>query len=130
VPVDGATVPNALRHRVTVVPGASDTTAAQSVEGARVTVSADVAVIGPPLRGTGWLAANGPDAVSGHRRALVPVDGTPAIAQRFAIDWLKIDDSTRSFTGDAAKNETHYAEGNEALAVADGVVAVTHDGIP
>jgi hypothetical protein len=102
----------------------------QTLDGPRVPVTADVALIGPPLRGGPWLAANGPAAESGHRRALVPVEGMSAIAQRFAIDWLKVDDSTRSYVGDAARNETHYAEGNDALAIADGVVAATHDGVP
>ncbi len=63
------------------------------VVGETIPVAADVAAIGPPLRGGGWLTANGPDSLAGHRRALVPVDGIPAIAHRFAIDYLKVNDS-------------------------------------
>ena len=87
-------------------------------------------VIGPPLRGGPWLAANGPSNVSHHRRALIPIAGTPAIAQRFAIDYVKIDDHDRTFHGDSLKNASYYAEGNDALAVADGRVVAVKDGIP
>jgi hypothetical protein len=127
VPVDSRTPPSALRHRLTL---ATDSATSHVVEGANVAVRNDVAVIGPPLRGGTWLTANGPDSLSGHRRALVPVDGNASIAQRFGIDYLIIDDSSRTFVGDRLKNESYYAEGKEAIAVADGVVAATKDGIP
>ena len=130
VPVDGRTPPNRLRHRLTLAQGTGDSATTQTMELAPTPVAADVALIAPPLHGGNWLAANGPDATSGHRRALVPVDGTPAIAQRFAIDWLIVDDSGRTHVGDALKNESYFAEGRDALAVADGVVAATKDGIP
>jgi hypothetical protein len=130
VPVDARTAPPRVRHRVTVSPAAGDTASTQSLEGAAVPVTNDVAVIGPPLRGGDWLAGNGPDPISGHRRALIPIDGTPNVAQRFAIDWLIVDDSGRTHVGDREKNESYHAEGKEAIAVADGVVAVTKDGIP
>ena len=100
------------------------------LEGARATVVRDVAVIGPPLRGEGWVAVNGPDPQTGHRRAIVPVEGIAAIAQRFAIDYVKMDSTGRRFTGDSLKNESYYAEGQDAIAVADGVVASVKDGIP
>lgn len=100
------------------------------LEAAAVDVVRDVAVLGPPLRGEGWLIANGPDSVSGHRRGLIAAEGSYAIAQRFAIDHVKLDSTGRTYTGDQAKNESYYAEGVDALAVADGVVAATKDGIP
>ena len=56
--------------------------------------------------------------------------GTPSIAQRFAIDWVKIDDNSRTFTGDSLKNSSYYAWGQDALAVGDGVVVETKDSIP
>jgi murein DD-endopeptidase MepM/ murein hydrolase activator NlpD len=129
VPVDGRTPPARLRHRVSVAGGA-DSAAAHTIEGATVAVIAPAAVIGPPLRGGTWLAANGPDSASGHRRALIPVDGGATVAQRFGIDWLIVDDSGRTHVGDRLKNESYHAEGKDAIAVADGVVAATKDGIP
>ncbi|MEJ7811711.1 MAG: M23 family metallopeptidase [Gemmatimonadaceae bacterium] len=130
VPVDGRTPPARIRHRLTLAQGSGDSVRTHELEGAATSVTADAVVIGPPLRGGAWLAGNGPDSLSGHRRALIAAEGTPTIAQRFAIDWLIVDDSGRTFVGDRLKNESYYAEGKEAIAVADGVVAATKDGIP
>lgn len=131
VPVDARTPPARLRHRLTVAPAADSAGAAPAVvEGARVAVAGRAPVIGPPLRGGRWLAANGPDSLSGHRRALIPIDGRPAIAQRFAIDWVLVGDDGRTFVGDRERNESYHAEGQEAIAVADGIVAAVKDGIP
>jgi hypothetical protein len=53
-----------------------------------------------------------------------------AIAQRFAIDYVKLGDDGRTFTGDRLKNENYHAYGVDALAVADGRVVEVKDGIP
>ena len=84
VPLAGAP-PHAIRHRATSVADTGRTTPLV-LETPAVPVSSDVVVSSPPLRGGVWLAANGPAAESGHRRALVPVDaacsshsGSPSI---------------------------------------------------
>jgi murein DD-endopeptidase MepM/ murein hydrolase activator NlpD len=119
----GAPVPATLRHRIT---GRN-----QTVAGGAVTVStAKPIVLGPPLRGEIWIAANGPGNGSVHRRALIPLNGSVHVAQRFAIDWVQIGPNGRTFEGDEKDNKTHKAYGNEILAVADSVVAATMDGIP
>jgi peptidase M23-like protein len=130
VPVDRRAPPLALRHRVTVEQGSGDSVRTQALEGSAVPVAAEAAAIGPPLRGGVWLAANGPAAASGHRRALIPIGGVPAIAQRFAIDYVKVGDDFRTFSGDSLKNESYHADGNDALAVADGIVVAVKDSIP
>jgi hypothetical protein len=128
VPVDRNNPPDVIRHRITVQRSGADSVP-QALEGARVAVSRDIAVIGPPLRGE-WVAVNGPSNVSGHRRAAIPLNGVVAIAQRFAIDYLQVDEHGKTFTGDLAINENHFAEGKDALAVADGIVVETKDSIP
>jgi len=76
-------VPKTLSHRLTVHLESGD----KSLDGGRVTVrSGAPVVLGPPLRGGRWVAANGPSNTSDHRRALSTVDGWPRISQRFAID--------------------------------------------
>lgn len=130
VPLAGETPPASVRHRLTVSRGTGDSVRTHVLAGAATSVIHDIAVIGPPLRGGGWLAGNGPDPSTGHRRALVPVDGTPAIAQRFAIDYVKMNESGRRFIGDSLNNESYFAEGVEALAVADGIVVSVKDSIP
>jgi len=87
-------------------------------------------VLGPALRGGNWGAANGPSNTSTHRQALQSVDGHPRIGQRFAIDWVKFNDGGKLFSGDGKKNEDYFGFGEDLLAVSDGVIAATHDGVP
>lgn len=130
VPLDGAAPPSTVRHRVTFEQRGTDSVRTRELVGPAVPVSTEAARIGPPLRGGVWLTANGPANETGHRRALIPVDGTPAIAQRFAIDYVELGEDNRTFSGDSLSNESYHAHGEEALAVADGVVASIKDGIP
>ena len=128
VPLTGPAT-RAVRHRLTAVAD-SGNTAPMVLETPAVTVTNDVLVIGPPLRGGVWLAANGPSAASGHRRAMIPIYGSYYIAQRFAIDWVKVDEQNHTYTGDQLNNANYYAYSNDALAVADGVVSAVKDSIP
>jgi murein DD-endopeptidase MepM/ murein hydrolase activator NlpD len=119
----GAPVPKVLRHRVSVEDF--------STEGGAVRVSTvKPRVLGPPLRGDNWIAANGPSNTSGHRRAMLPVNGAFHIAQRFAIDWVQKGADEKTYTGDPLDNKNYHAYGTDVLAVADGTVVELKDGIP
>jgi murein DD-endopeptidase MepM/ murein hydrolase activator NlpD len=124
-----AVMPRTLRHRLTFT--TSGNVSDITVDGARIAVAvAEIPVIGPPLRGDGWLVANGPADLSiEHRRALVVIDGKARISQRFATDWLKFG-GDGLFAGDGKKNENWHGYGAEAVAVSDGIVAAVKDGIP
>lgn len=124
---EGAPVPASLIHRVTI----QGETGEKTMEGGRTPVkSAAKLVLGPPLRGAGWLAAVGPSNVSGHRRTFITLDGRPRIAQRFAIDFARLAQDGMPFQGDPAKNESWLGYGQDVLAVADAVVASVNDGVP
>jgi murein DD-endopeptidase MepM/ murein hydrolase activator NlpD len=145
---DASAVPATLRHRVVASltlppppPAATANTGGDPPkppepievkgEGAEISVSKEPPlVISPPLRGSEWLAANGPGNVSGHRRALIPLGGKTHIAQRFAIDWVQLREDGKTWTGDQLKNENYRCHGADALAVADAVVVGVKDGIP
>jgi murein DD-endopeptidase len=129
VSLDGRTPPAALQGRVTVESGSGDSLRTRIVESPVVPVLPEASAIRPPLRGGLWFTGNGPMAESGHRRALIII-GSATIAQRFAIDYVKVGDDNRTFTGDSLKNESYHAYGSEALAVADGIVAAVKDSIP
>jgi murein DD-endopeptidase len=102
-----------------------------TVDGVTVGVAAHAPrVIAPPLEGDGWLAANGPDNSTGHRRALIALAGQGRIAQRFAIDWIQLYEDGKTWKGNPLKNASYRCYGASALAVADGVVVETRDGIP
>jgi murein DD-endopeptidase len=119
----GASPPVQIQHRIAV--------ADLTLDGPAVAVSqAKPIVLGPPLRGSGWVAINGPSNSSVHRRALLSVAGRYHIAQRFAIDWLRVGADGVSHTGDPKDNKNYHAYGAEVLAVADGVVVELKDGIP
>jgi Peptidase family M23 len=86
--------------------------------------------IGFPLQRGDWVAANGPSNTSNHRRTVLNVDGRPRIAQRFAIDWVKLSSDGRLYHGDKAQNANWYGFGTGVLAVADAIVSGSHDGVP
>jgi murein DD-endopeptidase len=121
-------VPATIRQRLNVKIGTYPEEL--TVETAAIPVGRGPVAISSPLRGNHWLAGNGPSSTSGHRKALIPIDGHAAIAQRFAIDWVRIRDEGKTFQGDEKDNKNYYAYGSDALAVADGVVTEVKDGIP
>ncbi|HLJ13478.1 MAG TPA: M23 family metallopeptidase [Bryobacteraceae bacterium] len=121
-----AGVPSAIEHRIGLKVGDDEF----ETLCARTVVRKEAISIRPPLRGDGWMAANGPANLSGHRRALIPIGGSAHIAERFAIDWLQLDKNGQSYTGDRLDNKSYRCYGNELFAVADGVVVAMKDGIP
>jgi hypothetical protein len=119
-----ARIPNRLTHRV----NASDSEG----EGAVVTTHhTELHVLGPPVEGEDWLAADGPsnDEDNHHRRGVVIFDGRAVDSRRYAIDWKQMRDSA-SFSGDAKDVHSYYAYGKTVLAVADGRVVTSRDGLP
>lgn len=130
VPADTADLPPTLRHRVRLQVGSGDSVRTHVLEGRAVPVTRRAVRIGPPLRGGPWLVGNGPAPRTGHRRAVIATDGVPTVAQRFAIDYVKLTDANATFSGDRLDNRSYGAEGEEALAVADGRVVATKDSIP
>ena len=123
-----ATIPASLHHELAAVKQGS--TSEFETEGPSVSVVNHLTAIESPLRGKAWMAANGPSNVSVHRRSILVVDGTPHIAQRYAIDWVQIGPDNKTYKGDARDNHAYYCFGAEAHAIADGVVVEEKDGIP
>jgi hypothetical protein len=89
-----------------------------------------VPVIGQPLAGGNWGAAHGPDNNSRHRRGLLTIDGHAYLAERFAIDWLRITPDGDIHSGNAGENKNYPGYGANVMAVADGVITDVLDGIP
>jgi hypothetical protein len=115
-------VPRALDHVISGIPASERVARTQVMSGPPV-------VIGPPVEGDHWIIV----AVLGdsyHRRTVLPVNGEWYISQRFAGDWIQTDDENHLVTGDPAKNESYPQFGQNLLAVADGVVVKTLDGLP
>jgi hypothetical protein len=120
----GPHIPDRLLHRVIM----TDSVA----EGEIITThNTTLHVLGPPVEGANWLAADGPsnDQDNHHRRGLVILDGRPVISRRYAIDWKQTNDG-ESFSGDPRDTRSYYAYGKPVLAVADGRVVTARDGLP
>lgn len=87
-------------------------------------------VIAPPLRGTGWINANGCCEASPHRSARLAIDGSHILDfEAFAIDWVKLEGGA-IYSGEGARNEEHFAFGEAVFAVAGGAVTFVRDGVP
>ncbi len=101
--------------------------------------------IRPPLVGAHWLAANAVGPLNPHRGAIIPVGGRMNPAERYAIDWVRIDpDRTPaidpktglmpSFEGDVTDNHAYFTYDQPVIAVADGeiveVVSDLDDAVP
>lgn len=125
-----AAVPPRLVHRFNLqMTGAPAVLpASPTYTGAALDLLPSVPVLGPPLTGKGWVAVNGccaPDV--GHRSTGLPINGAIYFAQRFAIDWVKLDDQGRIVKGDDTQVQNYTDYGAEVLAVADGTVVATLD---
>lgn len=127
--LDTDNIPHALRHRLRVVAPAFIQFGTQTIEGGAAAITAGARVIGPPLKGGLWWAADGPSNDSGHRRTLIAVDGKARIPERFATDWARIDETGQLLKGDSTKNSSYFGYGSEVLAVADGTVVSVLDGL-
>jgi len=87
--------------------------------------------LGPPLRGPDLLVSSGCcSSASAHRHALLEQDGRLLVAQRYAIDFVRVDDSLSTFAGDPARNDSYFVHGAEIIAAAPGRVVATRDGVP
>ena len=123
-------VPFTLSHRITAMLDASPP-GFEISEGGFSSVQLDpVAVLGPPLRGKRYIAADGCCESTRHIRALLPVNGSQWLAQRYAIDWEQLDEQNRIFVGDVHDVNSYHIYGDEVLAVADATVAFAIDGYP
>jgi hypothetical protein len=128
----GSKIPSELSHRVALrVTAAPPGQQELSESGGATTVDKQsVALIGPPLRGERYIAADSCCDATRHQRAALPVNGRVWLAQRFAVDWEQMDASGRIYTGPREKLESYAIFGQPALAVANALVVSIIDGEP
>lgn len=97
--------------------------ASVSFTGAIASVGEPARTIAAPLRGGGWVSANGCcDAITSHRGAVIAVNGQQSAPERFAIDWVQMNKDRKLFSGDGSKLTDFAYYGDTIHAVADGVV--------
>lgn len=110
-------------------PGASKVPGPIDTLGAPFSISAGTPrTIAPPLRGNNWTAFNGCcDPGWAHRDAILPLNMKLNNSQRFAIDWMRMNDQGNFYDGDRTKNESFIDYGSGVYAVADGTIVSTLD---
>src|SRR4029453_11225803 len=103
-----ATVPKVLEHRfqftLTPAAGVPPVTSATVGRGRTKVSNARGGVIGPPLKGSRWVAAIGccsPPSV--HRTATLPINGKIRATERFAIDFAQLAPDNKFLTGPRAQ---------------------------
>src|SRR5918994_1765817 len=124
-------VPDRLVHRLSVQAQAAPPDQQQITEevGPTEVDRRDAVVVGPPLRGSNYLAADSCCDSTLHRQASLPINGRIRLAQRYAVDYEQIDTDDRIYSGEKeVDNYTIY--GQEAIAVADATVVTVVDGVP
>jgi hypothetical protein len=144
-----AVLPHALRHRLDVslqarqaplddhhgvpLPPDSPVPSTLAAIGARTRVRPEQAIVlAPPLQGPRWYVGSGCCALPSAHRTVVIVtnNGTVHLPERFAIDFVQLDDEGRLFTGDPTRLSSYLYYGAPIYAAADGIVARTHTGEP
>lgn len=118
---EDAAVPARIVHEITAHFAVMDGDMTMTIGESAVVSTASV-VLGPPLRGKGYVAADGCCDSIRHVRALLSLDGKFQLAQRFAIDWEQIDDRNTLVSGDIKVPANYHIYGEPVLAVADGTV--------
>ena len=129
-----ASLPAVLDHRVvasTRPPAGEPPFPFTSVVG-RVPLRAQGPVkLGPPVGAGIWGAGEGCcDNNTHHRRGLLVVHGDQVVPQRFAIDWMRLDEQHRAWVGDPHVLSSYLSYGQPLIAVAAGRVVEAGDGFP
>lgn len=94
-------------------------------------VRTPAAVVAPPLRGPGWVVANGCcDAFTAHRGTVLPVNGANHVAERFAIDFVQVGANGRIFDGPGDMLSSYAYFGDPVYSATKGKVVGVVDGIP
>lgn len=133
----GKPAPTSLKHTLQFVPCAGAADIQRVVYDLAIVRQAPL-VIGLPSSGNGWVAGDSVTAKGVHRRTLIPVRdaaGKPLTGQfhvpeRYAIDWVMVDENARRARGPVQHNASYLAFGKSIIAVADGTIARTRDGMP
>jgi hypothetical protein len=128
---DQEQLPASIVHRLTVLvpPGLPVGPTITTTAGPAAVDLRPPVVLSPPLAGVRWVAA-GSCCDGPHRRGIQAINGELHLAQRFAIDFNRLDADYRLTPGDASLNTSSPGYGQPVLAVADATVVAAVDQYP
>lgn len=87
-------------------------------------------VLGAPVVGQHWFAANGPSNTSSHRREYIANHGVMFFPDRYAVDFIQFGANGKMFSEDSGSNKSYFGYGANVYAVADGKVVAVTEGVP
>lgn len=132
---ENSAIPSSLSHRVSVKADErpdSKEPSAMTYTAANLTVPKQGSlVLSPPLKGKGWTVFNGCCTFrGGHQRTLLPINGDLYNSQRYAIDFMKLNEQNKLVEGDPTIAENWVCYNEKVYAVADGTVVEVLEGLP
>ncbi|MEX1060772.1 MAG: M23 family metallopeptidase [Methyloceanibacter sp.] len=102
-----------------------------SFVGDPLSVGPPAVVVAPPLKGSRWVMGGGCcTPYSYHRGATLPLNGAIRVAERFAIDFVQLNDKDMLIDGPMKELSSYAYFGDEIYSVADGTVVGAEDGLP
>ena len=125
VSMDSSMIPDTLIHKVS----ADNKTKIITATGAKIAVDKKTIppIIGSPVAGGTWVAAEACCYKSHHRRSPFNLNGAYFLSQRYAIDFMKVVDG-KLWMGDNPKDLTAwYTYQQDALAPADSTIVSVLD---
>jgi hypothetical protein len=127
-----AQVPAELTHRIMVTMNPKQAAVATDYALAPTKVNRrEAIVVAPPLRGPGWVVANGCCAeFNAHRGTVLPVNGAAHVAERFAIDFVQIDPMGMLVDGPLDQLSSYPYFGDEVHSATAGKVVGVLDNVP
>jgi hypothetical protein len=128
----GTQIPRRLTHRLQITTKPHNATAAHRYTAGPTAVSKRPAlVVAPPLRGDGWIVGNGCcEALTSHRAALLPVNGSLLNGERYAIDFIQVQPNGMLATGPLSELSSYPFFGDEVISATAGKVVRVVTGHP
>ncbi len=87
-------------------------------------------VIRPPLDGPHWVNGDGCCGATTHRAAISQLNGRLWAPERYAVDYVQLNDDGLMYTGDRSSPQSYVAFGAKVYSVADGTVVAVNRGLP
>jgi hypothetical protein len=79
-------------------------------------------VVSPPLKGARWIVGGGCcTPYNYHRGATLPINGTIHVAERYAVDFVQLNDNNMLYSGPQDQLSSYAFFGTEIHSVADGI---------